>query len=181
MRVIATPISDLLVIEPKLLSDHRGFFLETYQAKRYRDAGIAADFVQDNHSKSQRGTLRGLHFQIRKPQGKLCWVLAGSVYDVAVDLRRGSTTFKKWFGITLSSDTKQQIYIPPGFAHGFVVLSDSAEFYYKCTDYYDPKDEGGIVWNDPELAIDWPLKEPVLSAKDAALPPLARATLPAMR
>src|SRR5687767_1311546 len=143
MKVTPTPLPGLLVFEPKVFSDHRGSFLETYQARRYRDAGIDADFVQDNHSNSQRGTLRGLHFQIQRPQGKLVWVLAGSVYDVAVDLRRGSPTFKKWFGLTLSADTKQQLYVPPGFAHGFVVTSDSAEFYYKCTEYYDPKDEIG--------------------------------------
>ena len=179
MNVVQTKLPGVLLIEPKVFGDHRGFFLETYNARRYKEAGIEVPFVQDNHSRSIRGTLRGLHFQLTKPQAKLLWVVSGEVFDVAVDVRPGSATFGKWFGATLSAENKKQIFVPAGFAHGFAVISDIAEVYYKCSDFYDPKDEGGILWNDPQLAIDWPLREPLLSQKDAALPALANARLPA--
>ena len=178
MNVVETEIAGVHVIEPKVFGDHRGFFLETYHRKRYREAGITADFVQDNHSRSRRGILRGLHYQRRHPQGKLVWCILGAIYDVAVDLRPGSTTFGKWVGVHLSSENKKQIWIPPGFAHGFGVTSEHAEVIYKCTDLYDPADEGGIIWNDPTLAIDWPITDPILSDKDAALPRLENAKLP---
>lgn len=171
MNVIKTKLQDCIIIEPKVFGDHRGFFMETYQAARYKEAGIAMDFVQDNHSRSQKGVLRGLHFQITKPQGKLVRVTAGEVFDVAVDLRKNSATYGQWEGVMLSGENHKQFYVPPGFAHGFVVLSDTADFLYKCTDYYDPSDEGGILWNDPDLAIDWHLGgiEPKLSDKDQRL------------
>ncbi len=167
-----TPLSipDVILIEPKVFGDERGFFLETYQAKRFADAGIAANFVQDNHSKSQKGVLRGLHYQIRQPQGKLFRVVSGEVFDVAVDLRRSSPTFGKWVGAILSAENKHQIWVPVGFAHGFYTLSDSAEVFYKTTDYYAPEWERSIVWNDATINISWPLPNgnlPVLSPKDA--------------
>ena len=144
-----------------------GFFLETFQAVRYeQEAGIDLPFFQDNHSRSARGVLRGLHFQKTKPQGKLVRVVRGEVYDVAVDIRKGSATFGEWEGVILSEDNKKQVWVPPGFAHGFIVLSDTADFEYKCTDYYDPNDEGCILWNDPDLGIPWPVANPVLSTKD---------------
>jgi dTDP-4-dehydrorhamnose 3,5-epimerase len=163
-------IPDVILIEPKVFGDERGFFLETYQAKRFSDAGIAANFVQDNHSKSQKGVLRGLHYQIRQPQGKLFRVVSGEVFDVAVDLRRNSTTFGKWVGVVLSAQNKKQLWIPEGFAHGFYTLSDSAEVFYKTTDYYAPEWERCLVWNDATINVDWPLPNgtlPILSPKDA--------------
>ena len=167
MKVIETKLKDCVTIVPKVFGDERGFFLETYQAERYADlAGITSSFVQDNHSRSSRGVLRGLHFQKTKPQGKLVRVAKGEVYDVAADIRQGSPTFGQWEGVILSEENKTQLWIPPGFAHGFVVLSDTADFEYKCTDYYDPSDEGSILWNDPELNILWPIDNPILSAKD---------------
>jgi dTDP-4-dehydrorhamnose 3,5-epimerase len=172
MKVSTTPLEGVLIVEPKVFGDHRGFFLETYNRDRYREAGLNIDFVQDNHSKSTKNILRGLHYQVKRPQAKLVWVVAGSIYDVAVDIRLGSPTYGKWFGMTLNAETKQQLYVPAGFAHGFAVTSETAEVYYKCTDFYDPKDEGGVIWNDPDLKIDWPMSDPVLSAKDAALPQL---------
>jgi dTDP-4-dehydrorhamnose 3,5-epimerase len=160
---------DCVVIEPNVFGDDRGFFLETFQAKRYADlAGIDLPFVQDNHSRSSKGVLRGLHFQITKPQGKLVRVVRGEVYDVAVDIREGSETYGFWHAELLSEHNKRQFWVPPGFAHGFVVLSEIADFEYKCTDYYDPNDEGSICWDDPDLEIRWPIKNPVVSAKDAA-------------
>lgn len=170
MKVIATPLNDCVIIEPKVFGDHRGFFLETFQQKRYAElAGIEQAFVQDNHSRSQRGVLRGLHFQKTKPQGKLVRVVSGEVFDVAVDIRPDSSSFGKWFGVHLSADNHRQFWVPPGFAHGFVVLSEYADFEYKCTDYYDPADEGSIVWNDPFLNIQWPEGiDFVLSDKDKA-------------
>ncbi|MBE02759.1 dTDP-4-dehydrorhamnose 3,5-epimerase [Marinobacter lutaoensis] len=172
MNVIPTRLSGCVVIEPQVFGDHRGFFLETFQAQRYREqAGIDLAFVQDNHSRSSRGVLRGLHFQLRRPQGKLVRVVHGEVFDVAVDLRRRSPTFGQWEGVYLSGDNKRQVWVPPGFAHGFLVLSEFADFEYKCTDYYDPSDEGAIVWNDPDLAIQWPSGvEITLSDKDAQAP-----------
>jgi dTDP-4-dehydrorhamnose 3,5-epimerase len=171
MKFIKTKLNGCIIIEPKVFGDHRGFFMETYQSARYKEAGITMDFVQDNHSRSQKGVLRGLHFQINKPQGKLVRVTTGEVFDVAVDLRKNSATYGQWEGVMLSGENHKQFYVPPGFAHGFVVLSDSADFLYKCTDYYDPSDEGGILWNDPDLAIDWHLGdiEPKLSDKDQKL------------
>lgn len=169
MNVIDTEIPEVKIIEPKVFGDERGFFLETFQAKRYRDeAGINLEFVQDNYSRSSKGVLRGLHFQKKNPQGKLVRVVRGEVYDVAVDIRRQSPTFGRWVGTVLSEQNKRQFWVPPGFAHGFLVLSDCADFEYKCTDYYDPSDEGCLLWNDESLAIDWPIDTPLLSNKDQA-------------
>ena len=167
MNVIKTDVEGVLIIEPKVFGDERGFFLETFQAKRYQqEAGIELPFVQDNHSRSSKGVLRGLHFQKTKPQGKLVRVVSGEVFDVAVDIRPDSKTYGKWAGTLLSAENKHQFWVPPGLAHGFVVLSDTADFEYKCTDYYDPADEGCLIWNDPDLAIEWPITEPILSEKD---------------
>lgn len=173
MKVLPTEIPGVLIIEPKVHGDARGFFLETFHAERYKEAGIPGPFVQDNYSRSVKGTLRGLHFQEPQPQGKLVQVVAGAVFDVAVDIRKGSPTFGKWVGVELSADNKRQFWVPPGFAHGFYVLSESADFQYKCTSLYAPQYDAGIAWNDPDLAITWPLSgEPKLSAKDAAAPRL---------
>ena len=167
MKVSHSKLKGCVIVEPRVFGDERGFFLETFQTVRYQqEAGIDLAFVQDNHSRSARGVLRGLHFQKTKPQGKLVRVVRGEVYDVAVDIRNGSPTFGEWEGVILSEDNKKQFWVPPGFAHGFVVLSDTADFEYKCTDYYDPTDEGGILWNDPDLDIPWPIANPVLSTKD---------------
>lgn len=167
MKVSHSRLKGCVIIEPRVYGDNRGFFLETFQAVRYeQEAGIELPFVQDNHSRSARSVLRGLHFQKTKPQGKLVRVVRGEVYDVAVDIRKGSTTFGEWEGVILSEENKKQFWVPPGFAHGFVVLSDTADFEYKCTDYYDPSDEGSILWNDPDLNISWPIVDPVLSTKD---------------
>lgn len=152
-----TEIQGVTIVEPTVFGDERGYFMETYQYEAFRDAGLSAVFVQDNQSKSSKGVLRGLHFQTRCPQGKLVRVTKGTVYDVAVDIDRKSLTYGKYVGVILSEENKRQFYIPAGMAHGFLVLSDEAEFCYKCTDYYDPSGEGGILWNDPDLAIDWPL------------------------
>jgi len=174
MKVIKTKLQDCVIIEPRLFGDERGFFLETFQATRYRElAGIKQDFVQDNYSRSTKGVLRGLHFQKNKPQGKLVRVVKGSVFDVAVDLRPNSKTFKYWQGVILSEQNKKQFWVPPGFAHGFVVISDTADFEYKCTDYYDPKDEGSIIWDDSDIGIDWPISKPILSEKDSSASKLA--------
>jgi dTDP-4-dehydrorhamnose 3,5-epimerase len=168
MNVIQTKLKDCVIIEPKVFGDHRGFFLETFQADRYREqAGITLPFVQDNHSRSAKGVLRGLHFQKIKPQGKLVRVVSGEVYDVAVDIRQDSPSFGQWDGVILSEENKRQLWVPPGFAHGFLVLSDTADFEYKCTDYYDPSDEGSLAWNDPAMSITWPLDKPTLSDKDS--------------
>ncbi|PIE42793.1 MAG: dTDP-4-dehydrorhamnose 3,5-epimerase [Gammaproteobacteria bacterium] len=170
MKVIETRIDGVRIIEPDVFGDERGFFVEAYQVKRYQAAGIGIDFVQDNHSRSAYGVLRGLHFQLARPQGKLVRVTQGEVYDVALDIRRGSSTFGRWEAVLLSGNNHRQLYIPAGCAHGFCVTSESADFLYKCTDYYDPTDEAGIIWNDPELAIEWPVSEPVLSEKDMHWP-----------
>ena len=168
MKVHKTNLDKCIVIEPEVFSDHRGFFLETYQQNKYRDlVGINENFVQDNYSRAIKHVLRGLHFQIKKPQGKLVRVVKGEVYDVAVDIRPNSPTFGKWTSIILSEKNKKQLWIPKGFSHGFLVLSDFADFEYKCTDYYDPLDEGGIIWNDPYLKISWPINNPILSKKDS--------------
>ena len=174
MNVIKTKLKDCVIIEPTVFGDERGFFLETYQENRYADlAGITLPFVQDNHSRSSKGVLRGLHFQKTKPQGKLVRVVRGEVYDVAVDIRSGSSTYGQWEAVILSEENKTQFWVPPGFAHGFVVLSETADFEYKCTDYYDPSDEGSLLWNDLDLNIPWPIENPKLSEKDANAPLLA--------
>ena len=166
MKVIATELPGALLLEPKVFGDARGFFLETWQAARYREAGLPERFVQDNHSRSRCGVLRGLHYQLTQPQGKLVWVTRGAVFDVAVDIRRGSPTFGRWYGCVLDDVDHRQLYIPPGFAHGFCVLSEEADFFYKCTDYYHPPSERGIAWDDPDIGIEWPLREMSLSDKD---------------
>ena len=168
-----TDLPGVLVIESEVFRDPRGYFLETFHERKYREAGIPHSFVQDNQSRSTRGTLRGLHAQLRKPQGKLIRTLRGEIFDVAVDIRPGSPTFGKWTAATLRADDFRQMFIPPGFAHGFCVLSEVAEVAYKCTDFYDPADEIGFRWNDPEVGIAWPIRDPLLSSKDAALPTLA--------
>lgn len=163
----------MFLIEPTVFGDSRGYFMETYSAREFEEAGITKAFVQDNQSRSKKGVLRGLHFQTRHPQGKLVRVTKGTVFDIGVDIRKGSATFGKWDGAILSDENKQQLYIPEGFAHGFVVLSDIAEFVYKCTDFYDPGFEGGIRWNDPDIAVEWPIDsnmEMILSDKDKVQP-----------
>lgn len=166
MRVRETPLAGALIIEPRVFRDARGFFLETYHAARYAEAGIVGAFVQDNHSRSQHATLRGLHFQWRRPQGKLVRVIEGEIFDVAVDIREQSPTFGQWVAVSLSADNFRQFYVPPGFAHGFCVTSAVAQVEYKCTDVYDPEGEAGIAWDDVELAIPWPVKQPLLSPRD---------------
>jgi dTDP-4-dehydrorhamnose 3,5-epimerase len=170
MNIRHTALPGLVVVEPRLFRDERGVFAETFHAERYAQAGIPGPFVQDNFSRSRRGTLRGLHFQEPRGQGKLVQVLRGKVFDVAVDVRRGSPTFGQWLGLELDGETQHQLWIPPGFAHGFCVLSDEAEFVYKCTALYAPETERVIRWDDPELGIAWPLAQPLLSPKDAAAP-----------
>ena len=168
MRVTETALEGVKIIEPRIFRDDRGMFFESYQSRRYREkAGIDRDFVQDNVSFSTRGTLRGLHYQLPHMQAKLVQVLKGEVFDVAVDIRRGSPTFGKWVGVLLSHENCRQFFIPEGFAHGFCVTSETALFMYKCSDYYSPQSEGGILWSDPELAISWPVTEPLLSKKDS--------------
>jgi dTDP-4-dehydrorhamnose 3,5-epimerase len=171
MEFEPTEIPDVVLIRPKVFGDARGFFLESWEERKFADAGIGARFVQDNHSRSGRHILRGLHYQIQQPQGKLVRVVNGAVFDVAVDIRRSSPTFGRWVGVTLSAENHHMLWVPPGLAHGFVVLSDSADFLYRCTDFYAPQYERAILWNDPDLDVRWPLPpgaEPVLSTKDAA-------------
>ena len=173
MEIIETSLPGVIRIVPAVHSDDRGYHMETWQARRFRDAGIDVEFVQDNLSHSSKGTLRGLHYQIQKSQGKLVRVVSGEVFDVAVDLRKSSPNFGRWVGEILSAKDKHQLWVPPGFAHGFLVLSDTADFEYKCTDYYAPEFERSIRWDDPDIGINWPLPsggQPVLSAKDAAAP-----------
>lgn len=172
MNVIETELSGVIMIEPKLYSDNRGYFYESFQAERYRQAGIAIEFVQDNVSHSTQGVVRGLHYQLHQPQGKLVCVLYGAVLDVIVDIRQGSPTFGRHIVVELTDVNHRQVYIPPGFAHGFSVLSATAGFLYKCTDYYDPASEHGIAWNDPDLAIAWQVEHPLLSLKDKGYPSL---------
>lgn len=170
-----TGIKGLVVVEPKVFGDNRGYFMETYNYNDFKAAGLDMVFVQDNQSKSKKGVLRGLHFQKKNPQGKLVRVVSGEVYDVAVDLRKDSDTYGKWYGVLLSAENKKQFYVPEGFAHGFVVMSETAEFVYKCTRFYDPSDEGGLMWNDPEIGIEWPIPENaelLLSEKDQHHQPL---------
>ncbi len=170
MNIIPTELAGVTVIEPKVFGDSRGFFMETWNRDRYRTAGLPGAFAQDNISFSGRGVLRGLHFQNPHAQGKLVYVLSGEVFDVAVDVRRGSPTFGRWVGVTLSSENKRQFYVPPGYAHGFCVTSESAVFAYKCTDVYHPKTERTIRWNDPQIAIDWPVEQPIVSDRDSRAP-----------
>lgn len=173
MNVIQTQLKGVVIIEPKVFGDDRGFFLESFNSRRYKElTGITETFVQDNHSRSSKGVLRGLHFQKTKPQGKLVRVVSGEVYDVAVDINPDSATYGCYEGVILSDQNKRQLYVPPGYAHGFAVLSSTADFEYKCTDYYDPSDEGGIIWNDPDIGIEWPIDNPTLSDKDRTLPRL---------
>ncbi len=177
MNIIKTKIPDVLIVEPQVFGDDRGFFLESFNEKTFKDnTGIQAQFVQDNHSRSVKNVVRGLHYQIKQPQGKLVRVVIGEVFDVAVDIRKNSPTFGQWTGCILSSENKRQMWIPEGFAHGFVVLSEIADFLYKTTDYYAPEYERSILWNDPELGIDWHLEDkPIISAKDKNAPPLSQA------
>jgi dTDP-4-dehydrorhamnose 3,5-epimerase len=173
MQVEATSHPEVLLVHPDVFEDPRGFFMETYHARKYAEQGVPEGFVQDNHSRSTRGVLRGLHYQLEHPQGKLVRVVSGEVFDVAVDIRRGSPYFGQWVGVTLSAENRLQMYIPPGFAHGFCTLSEQADFLYKCTDFYVPGDEYGIAWDDPDIGIDWPAMDYRLSDKDRDNPRLA--------
>ncbi len=176
MQIVGTHIADVKIIEPRVFGDDRGFFYESWNEQRFAELGLNLKFVQDNHSKSATGVLRGLHYQIQKPQGKLVRVVAGSVYDVVVDLRRSSPSFGQWGGTILSAENKKMLWVPPGFGHGFLSLEEGTEFVYRCTEFYAPEQERSLLWNDPALGVDWPLEgEPVLSAKDAAGIPLALA------
>jgi dTDP-4-dehydrorhamnose 3,5-epimerase len=175
MQFIPTDLPGVVIIEPKVFSDPRGFFMETFHAARFRENGLPDSFVQDNHSQSARGTLRGLHYQIEHPQGKLVRVVRGEIYDVAVDVRRSSPSFGRWVGVTLSSANRRQLYIPPGFAHGFCALEDGTEMVYKCTDLYAPQFERTLLWSDPALGIQWPIHQPLLSEKDQRGLPLSQA------
>ncbi|NPC70548.1 dTDP-4-dehydrorhamnose 3,5-epimerase [Corallococcus sp. AB004] len=177
MKVTPLAIPDVLLIEPKVFGDDRGFFLESFHAKRYADVGVVGPFVQDNLSRSVKGTLRGLHFQEPNAQGKLVQCLAGAVWDVAVDIRKGSPTFGRWVAAELTGENKHQLWVPAGLAHGFCVVSDSADFFYKCTALYSPESEQSVAWDDPDLAIPWPVKQPLLSAKDQRAPRLKDAPL----
>lgn len=172
MNVIETILPDVLIIEPKVFSDSRGFFKEIFQNERYSQNGIELNFVQDNYSRSKKDVLRGLHFQKSKPQGKLVTCLRGAVFDVAIDLNPNSVTFGEYIGVELSEDNHRQLWVPKGYGHGFCVLTDVADFYYKCTDFYDPTDEAGIIWNDPDIDIKWPIEHPLLTDKDLNLPNL---------
>ena len=173
MRVIETTLAGVRLLEPTVFRDDRGFFLETWHADRFAAAGIPDLFVQDNYSRSARGTLRGLHWQWRKPQAKLVRVVSGSIFDVVVDVRRASPSFGRWLGFEMSADRFTQLYVPVGFAHGFCVTSEVADVEYRCSDVYDPQGEAGLIWNDPGVGVDWPIRSPLLSAKDAAYPPLS--------
>lgn len=171
MQVIDTALQDVKILEPRVFGDDRGFFLESWNKQQFGELGLPTEFVQDNHSRSSQGVLRGLHYQIKQPQGKLVRVTAGEVYDVAVDMRRSSPDFGRWVGVMLSESNKRQLWVPPGFAHGFYVISQSADFQYKCTEFYAPEYERSLLWNDPEIGIDWPLVDntaPTLAEKDAA-------------
>ena len=174
LQVIPQDIPEVKLVIPQVFGDARGFFQETFKAEAYREAGIDTDFVQDNWSRSVKGTLRGLHYQLSNPQDKLVWVVRGEIYDVAVDIRRGSPTFGRWVAAVLSEANHHQFFIPAGFAHGFCVMSDEVDFMYKCSEVYSPQGEKGILWSDPALAIPWPVQAPILSKRDVALPPLQR-------
>lgn len=183
MKAIPTELPGVIIIEPRVLTDARGFFFESYHAPRYAEAGITVTFVQDNHSSSAKGTIRGLHYQLRRPQAKLLRVIRGSVLDVAVDIRRGSPTFGRWVGVELSAENKRQLFVPAGFGHGFCATSDVAELEYKCSDVYVADDQHGVLWNDPTIAIKWPARDPILSDADRAYRPLTleREDLPVYR
>ena len=184
MNIVSTPLPGVVVLEPQVHGDERGFFLETFRESHRAAAGISAPFIQDNHSRSTRGVLRGLHFQVDRCQGQLVRVSRGAVFDVVAEVRPESPHFGQWFGATLDDELHKQIYVPPGYAHGFCVLSDVADFEYRCTGYYDPDVEKGVAWNDADLAIDWPIDDPVLSERDAALPAIGacpREALPPWR
>ena len=170
MQFLTTLIPDVILVEVPKFGDHRGFFMETYQAKKFNDAGIAVKFIQDNHTFSQKNIIRGLHYQLKFPQGKLIRCIQGEILDIAVDIRKSSSTFGKWVGEILSSKNARQLYVPPGFAHGYVVYSDHAEVEYKCTDIYHPEDDYGILWNDPKMGIEWGVEHPILSGKDKQQP-----------
>jgi dTDP-4-dehydrorhamnose 3,5-epimerase len=172
MEIVATPLEGLLVIEPRCFRDERGFFLETYREARYREAGIDQVFVQDNQSRSSEGVLRGMHFQVKRPQAQILTVVRGRIFDAAVDLRPASATFGRWYGLELSDAGPRQIYMAPGFAHGYCVLSAFADLHYKVSRNYDPHDEGGLIWNDPDVGIEWPVAKPTVGARDAAFPRL---------
>ncbi len=172
MKITEKSIPGVLLIEPDVFKDDRGFFLETFHKDKYADLGFHKVFVQDNHSHSERGTLRGLHYQLKHPQAKLVYVVRGEIFDIAVDIRQGSPTFGRWTRSILSEENKHQLFIPEGFAHGFCVLSQTADVMYKCTDLYAPKDEYGIIWSDPTIGIDWPIDDPILSEKDSRYPVL---------
>ena len=173
LKFVEKPLPGVLLIEPMVFSDDRGFFMETFHSKKYAEAGIPGPFVQDNHSHSRKGTLRGLHYQLKNPQGKLVYVIQGEILDVAVDIRKGSPHFGRWTGNLLSEENKRQLYIPEGFAHGFCVLSETADVIYKCTDLYTPGDEYGVFWADEGIDIVWPMENPILSEKDSKNPMLA--------
>jgi len=173
VKIIPMQIPEVLLIEPDIFGDNRGFFMESWHKQKYVEAGLDVDFVQDNHSRSVKGVLRGLHYQLERPQGKLVRVVTGAVFDVAVDIRRGSPTFSQWVGAELSEENHCQLYVPPGFAHGFCVLSESADFLYKCTEFYSPEDEQGILWSDPSIGIQWPGSNFRISEKDSTNSPLA--------
>ena len=177
MEIINTPLEGFLIIKPTVYKDERGFFLETYQEKKYRDAGIVDNFVQDNQSRSYNGVLRGLHFTIKKPQAQLITVLRGRIFEVGVDIRPKSSTFGKWFGLELSDDNIRQVYQAPGFAHGYCVLSESVDLHYKVTEFYDHNDEGGLFWNDPDININWPILNPTIAARDMAFSKLKEISL----
>lgn len=172
IRFTEASLPGVVLVEPVVYGDSRGFFLETFHSEKYRDGGIPLPFVQDNHSHSAKGILRGLHYQITKPQGKLVYVVSGEIFDVAVDIRKNSPMFMKWFGTTLSARNRQQMYIPPGFAHGFCAMSDTVDVIYKCTDLFYPEFDRGIAWDDPDIGINWPVDSPHLSSKDASAPRL---------
>ena len=174
MLVKDTDLTGLLLIEPPCFRDERGFFLESFQAERYREHGIADNFVQDNHSRSRRNVLRGIHFQVKRPQAQIMTVIRGRIFDVAVDLRPGSSTFARWYGVELSDEGPRQLYMAPGFGHGFCVLSEFADLHYKVSRFYDKDDEGGLVWSDYDLSIDWPIARPIVSERDSAYPALCQ-------
>ncbi len=173
MNVSGTTIEGVMVFEPRVFDDNRGFFMETYQKERYKQAGIDCHFVQDNLSYSVQGTLRGLHYQLHHPQAKLIQVIYGAIFDISVDIRRGSSTFGKWTGVHILGKNRRQVFVPVGFAHGFCIISNSAYVLYKCSDFYKPEDEMGILWSDPEIAIEWPISDPLLSVKDREYPCLS--------
>ena len=181
IEVSKTPLSGVVIVKPKVFGDQRGFFMETYNKQAFEDVGLPTNFVQDNHSRSRKGVLRGLHYQYPQWQGKLVRVLSGAIFDVAVDVRPDSPTFGQWYGLELNDENRWQLYIPPGFAHGFSTLSDSADVAYKCTSLYKPEDEVGIIWNDPDIGIDWHIDDPIVSEKDAAALPLAEINTASLR